>query len=233
MEAIVFLQAYDDRFNVIRSVAMQSDMKGRYGDVRDIILHTKNDEEIGISAKHRHASVKHSRLSKKIDFGKEWYGVSCSAAYWSAVNPVFQDLEERRLRKERWRDVPEKAVKYYVPVLSAFKKEVEKHAKVDTMIEYLIGKYDFYQIIKENGYVLLNSVNLHGTLLWGKKLPLPSMISSIMEKNNTTLILKANSGWEMSFRIHNARTIIEPSLKFDVQLIGVPKQLLSHRIKIA
>jgi len=36
-----------------------------------------------------------------------------------------------------------------------------------------------------------------------------------------------NNGWQLSFRIHNASTIVEPSLKFDVQLIGMPVTILS------
>ena len=31
-----------------------------------------------------------------------------------------------------------------------------------------------------------------------------------------------DNGWQFSFRIHNASTFVEPSLKFDIQLIGIP-----------
>ena len=31
-----------------------------------------------------------------------------------------------------------------------------------------------------------------------------------------------NNGWQLSFRIHNAKTDVEPSLKFDIQFIGMP-----------
>ena len=34
----------------------------------------------------------------------------------------------------------------------------------------------------------------------------------------------------MSFRIHNASSKVEPSLKFDINLIGQPQALYSHHI---
>jgi len=37
-----------------------------------------------------------------------------------------------------------------------------------------------------------------------------------------------DNGWTISLRIQNARTKVEPSLKFDVQLVGAPPLLYSH-----
>jgi len=34
-----------------------------------------------------------------------------------------------------------------------------------------------------------------------------------------------DNGWAISFRIHSASTIVEPSLKFDIQLVGQPANL--------
>lgn len=34
-----------------------------------------------------------------------------------------------------------------------------------------------------------------------------------------------DNGWQISFRIHNASSKVEPSLKFDVELIGQPTGL--------
>lgn len=49
---------------------IQSDSKGIKRDVRDILIIRCGIEwEIGLSVKHNHFSVKHSRLSRKIDFG--------------------------------------------------------------------------------------------------------------------------------------------------------------------
>ena len=40
-----------------------------------------------------------------------------------------------------------------------------------------------------------------------------------------------NNGWQLSFRIHNASTKVEPSLKFDVQFIGMPVSILNIECK--
>jgi len=50
---------------------LQKDSEGEIGDVRDIIL-IRNDIkwEIGLSVKHNHFAVKHSRLSQNLDFEK-------------------------------------------------------------------------------------------------------------------------------------------------------------------
>lgn len=34
-----------------------------------------------------------------------------------------------------------------------------------------------------------------------------------------------DNSWQISFRIHNASSRIEPSLKFDIQLIGIPQSV--------
>ena len=31
-----------------------------------------------------------------------------------------------------------------------------------------------------------------------------------------------DNGWQISFRIHSASSKVEPSLKFDIQLVGQP-----------
>ena len=76
----------------------QQDGAGREGDVRDIVI-KRNDIhwEIGLSIKHNHEAVKHSRLSHKLDFGNEWFGIPCGEEYWSAVNPIFDRLKNEKL----------------------------------------------------------------------------------------------------------------------------------------
>ncbi len=32
--------------------------------------------------------------------------------------------------------------------------------------------------------------------------------------------------WQFSFRLHNAKDLVEPSLKFDIQIVGVPTQIV-------
>ena len=59
------------------------------------------------------------------------------------------------------------------------------------------------------------------------KIKLPTRIIELAYKENskTTVVLTMDNGWAISFRIHNASTIVEPSLKFDIQLIGQPADL--------
>lgn len=79
--------------NDILELLIQTDAKGKKGDVRDILIIRHNIQwEIGLSLKHNHFAVKHSRLSRRLDFGKEWYGIPCSQDYWNGVKPIFDYL---------------------------------------------------------------------------------------------------------------------------------------------
>ena len=121
-EVVVFLRAHDPRLVDTERVVMQSDMMGAQGDVRDLLIETPN-AVIGISAKHRHTALKHSRLSDTNDFGKKWYDNPCSQRYWDAVAPVFAELRKRR--GELWRELPDKFkfTDVYQPILDAFIQE--------------------------------------------------------------------------------------------------------------
>ena len=86
-------------------LAIQSDSKGIIGDVRDIVISYQNKYdtnnviwEIGFSLKHNHFAVKHSRLSPKIDFGKEWFNIPCSDNYWKEIKPIFDFTNEHKIK---------------------------------------------------------------------------------------------------------------------------------------
>ena len=36
-----------------------------------------------------------------------------------------------------------------------------------------------------------------------------------------------DEGWQFTFRIHNASTLVEPSLKFDIQIVGMPTAIIT------
>ena len=62
---------------------IQTDNEGKDGDVRDIVISRKDAQwEIGLSLKHNHFAVKHSRLAKSLDFGEKWFNIPCSDKYW-------------------------------------------------------------------------------------------------------------------------------------------------------
>ena len=227
---------------------IQSDEHGERGDVRDVLIIRRGIEwEIGLSVKHNHFAVKHSRLSKKIDFGKKWYGIACSNQYWLDIKPIFDYLDEEKKKGTKWRDLLSKEDGVYVPLLNAFKEELERQNLLFNkeiprlMVEYLLGEFDFYKVIGIDNKEItrIQSFNLRGTLnKQGKhhkrniELPLSSLPTRIVSLDykpgsKNTLELYLDGGWQFSFRIHNASTKVEPSLKFDIQIIGMPVTIIS------
>jgi HaeIII restriction endonuclease len=240
-EIAAFLSAHDNRLaDTGCSVYLQSDQAGQQGDVRDVIVHNETlNDDIGISAKNRHWAVKHSRLSEQIDFGFDWFGIHCSDEYLHAVTLIFRELRTRQRRGELWRNIPDKQQRYYVPILELFQTEMNRLFQSNPssvargLLKYLLGKYDYYKVIKENGNVAIKSFNIDGTLRWGSRMPLPTRIIEISPKPNTktTLIMIFDKGWQLSFRIHNASTRVEPSLKFDINIVGLPERVASQSIR--
>ena len=236
----------DDIDGVIE-LKIQPDNKGIEGDVRDILIIKKSIRwEIGLSLKHNHFAVKHSRLSKSLDFGKNWYGIECSDKYWKNIKPIFDFLTSEQKNNKKWKDINEKEDSIYFPLLNAFKDEILKQSKLykrlpKLLVQYLLGIFDFYKIISIDikRTTRIQPINLNGTLnKQGKnkkssiKLPitmLPSRIISFDYKENSknTLELYLDRGWQFNFRIHNASTNVEPSLKFDIQIIGMPTTIIS------
>lgn len=228
--------------NDILSLFLQSDANGEMADVRDIIIERKDITwEIGLSLKHNHMAVKHSRLAKSLDFGEKWYGVKCSKTYWNEIKPVFEFLEIEKSKGTYFRDLVSKEEQVYIPVLNAFKKEIEsqvnRHKTIPRkLVEYLLSKYDFYKVISVDSQRLttIQSFNMYGTLNKPSKTTKPSLIVPSVDlpkkllhigfkpKSKTTIVMCFDNGWQFTFRIHNAKDIIEPSLKFDVQIAGMP-----------
>lgn len=227
---------------------IQADEKGKEGDVRDVLIIRRNIKwEIGLSVKHNHFAVKHSRLSKGLDFGEKWYGIKCSEEYWNDVKPIFDYLEQEKSKESKWKDLPNKEDDVYYPLLMAFKGELDRQNKLygkdipKLMVEYLLGEFDFYKVIGIDSKKItqVQSYNLRGTLnkegvkrKRSMKLPiasLPTRIVSLEFKpgSKNTLELYLDRGWQFSFRIHNASSKVETSLKFDIQIIGMPTTIIS------
>ncbi len=231
----------------VLTLALQSDERGQAGDVRDVLCMRINENwEIGLSCKHNHAAVKHSRLAMNLDFGRKWVQVPCSLEYFTAVNPVFRMLERMRDEGRKcghrafWRNLADKENTVYKPILDAFIEEVRRIDNVldgklaPRLVHYLLGENDFYKIIANDSErsTRIEAYNLKGTLgqsakgvksLYGKsQLKLPSRIIEIRYKDGSinTVELTCDKGWQFSLRIHNASSEIEPSLKFDVQLVS-------------
>lgn len=224
-------------------LAIQPDKQGEKGDVRDVLcIRNEKGWNIGLSCKHDHEAVKHSRLSKTIDFGKDWLGVSVSEEYRKEINPLFDDLEELKKLKANWEDVEKKEERFYKTLLTAFLKEMrriyEKEPKevAENLLRYLLGRYDFYKIIAhtKDKTTEVKPFNIYGSLGLSTKdkkpqykltlLKLPTQILSMDFKKDSmnTVLIHCDNGWALSLRIHSAKKTVEPSLKFDIQLVGVP-----------
>ena len=77
------------------TVSIQSDdVATKLGDVRDVLIIRRDIKwEIGISVKHNHEALKHSRLSTKLDFGNSWYGIPSSKQYFDEISLIFAELQ--------------------------------------------------------------------------------------------------------------------------------------------
>jgi len=231
------------------SISIQSDKIGMTGDIRDILIVRSDEWEIGFSAKNENNAVKHSRLSDRIDFGYKWMGVNCSSEYMDAVKVIFGKVRKLVIESKTrnhdllWREIPTKIDEFYIPLLTAFEKELCRLIQNNpnapaALLEYLIGTNDFYKIMKYKEIVTIQGYNLHSTLnmpsgnkkslIRISRLQFPTKIISVNRDGNNKTIVVFDKGWQISFRIHNATSKAEPSLKFDVRLEGMPPSLYSH-----
>ncbi len=162
------------------------------------------------------------------------------------MNPVFDRLRTIKEKKIAWHDMCDKEDTVYYPIVDAFIKEMNRAYSIDTtitakLISYLLGIRDFYKVvaIDKKQITEFQSFNLRGELnrdgkrtkatLFIPKADLPTEIISLRFKPDpkSTAELYFNNGWSLSFRIHNASTTVEPSLKFDIQFLGVPTNIIT------
>ncbi|GAA8812426.1 hypothetical protein BTM175_14100 [Helicobacter pylori] len=225
------------------TLSLQKDKLGEIGDVRDILIYFDRFC-IGLSIKHNHDAIKHSRLSKNLDFGGKWLGVGVSQNYKDTIKPLFERLENAKKEGMLWRDFPNKEQEIYAPLLQAFRKEVlridenKKNKVPQKMVEYLLGKYDFYKaiLLEREQKTKLEAYHFHNTLNRSmknkpkriiplSKLPTRMIYFDFKPKSFNTLELVLDEEWSFSLRIHNASSRVEPSLKFDIKLLSKPESV--------
>ena len=234
------------------ALVIQTDAQGIAGDVRDVVcIRGASGWEIGISCKHNHHAVKHSRLSATIDFGAEWLGIPCSRDYFRTVVPIFNELRDMRAEAVAngsplplWNDIPDKAERYYMPILNAFLAEMRQLANSNPavpsrLIEYMLGRYDFYKVITDDRRetTRVEAINIAGTLnrpanghrsivdVARLRLPTRFYHMGMVPGSDNKVEIVCDEGWTLTMRIHNASSKIEPSLKFDVQLVSLPSSI--------
>lgn len=113
------------------------------------------------------------------------------------------------------------------------------------MVEYLLGQFDFYKIIGIDNKKItqIQPFNLRGTLNQASKKSKPYLVIPVSELptrivnigfrpgSNNTVELYLDGGWQFGFRIHNAASNVETSLKFDIQIIGMPATIIAINCK--
>lgn len=163
---------------------------------------------------------------------------------------MFEYIEECVSKGLKWDDLGSaKREKVYVPLLQAFRREVlslaDKNDSVPArLVQYLIGNHPFYKIIKDDVHhlVVVKAFNINGGLnkavngvkarYTTPRVNLPTRIVEfeMKEDSDTTLNMILDGGWEISFRLHNASTMVERSLKFDIKLLGNPPVLFTQHL---
>lgn len=245
-------QLIDGEGTIVLEIEPDSIAVGVDGDVRDVLFvrsSTKNGEwEIGISCKHNHEALKHPRITEGKDFGWDWIGIHCSREFIDEITPITDSLISYGKCNTLWRDIKNKHDSYYVPILKAYLKEIEKlcneHKNIPAkLLSYFFGANDFYKVImKESAKTTtIEGFNMHGTLNRsnGKvkaviKVPIIKMPTRLLNaefkktgktltESKTTIILTFDGGWAVSMRLHNKDDIAKPtSLAWDINLIGLP-----------
>jgi hypothetical protein len=224
-----------------RQIRLAGDSEGKVGDVRDVLV-TAGEVLFGVSCKSNHDAYKHSRLSSSIDWVERW-GIStsgCSEDYWSAINPVFADLlriKEESGGKALFRELPDLHGQVYAPILDAFEKELKSLFSIEgeveqnatALVKYVVGKEDFYKAVSREKEVDILTFNFNGSLA-GARTKAPSKVLSVdrAEGSSHSINVRFDRGYVFNFRIHNASSRVEPSLKFDIQAVGLPANEIRH-----
>lgn len=162
------------------TISVSSDSSGVGGDVRDIIfLKGETGWEVGVSCKHNHHALKHSRLSQRIDFGQKWLGIPVSSTYFENIRPIFDYLSNLRdstkdlpkSEQAKWSDIVNKEEIVYRPVLESFRNEllnlvIKNEGVPQRLIEYLLGNKDFYKVIAKDNErkTIIQAFNISGDL---------------------------------------------------------------------
>lgn len=230
------------------SIGLNSDTNGQSGDVRDVVVRLGNTT-IGVSCKTNHDAFKHSRLSASIDFIKKW-GIDprgCSAEYWGAVRPIFKELQEIRATSNKtalWSNLDQVPSRFYWPLLDAFERELLRLTGQGTnsapeatsnLVRYIIGNKDFYKVIdrSKDRKVEVLAFNLNGTLS-SPRMKIPDHVVGVDRLNGGqySKTVRFSRGFTFNFRIHNASSRVEPSLKFDITAVSLPPtEVYTNHIK--
>ena len=229
--------------NPIR-IKLNQSRAGQDGDVRDIIFEKpESNWQIGISSKHNHDAVKHSRLSSRIDFGMKWMNVPTPQSYFTNLAPLWDSLQNMKNQKLLWSEVPHKEDMYervigeFVAALNLLAENKSNYRLAENFLKYLLGRHDFYKLIVNTTErtTSLQVMNLHGTLqaanqygvtsLTTVSVPIPRDFILIKQETYNRLTVILDKYWTIGMRIHSASSRVENSFKLDIRLDGIPANL--------
>lgn len=161
-----------------------------------------------------------------------------------------------RANKKAWNSLDIEKQKTYIlssnatlETLQAFISEIE-HANdiepsfIKRMFSYLVGVRDYYKIISRDDarLTLIETFNLNSTLNKSAKnkraevvapqliLPTELVAIKLRKDSKTTVDIYMDGGWQFSFRLHNASSKVEPSLKFDINFQALPPEVRTFKL---
>jgi hypothetical protein len=220
----------------LNEIWIAADARGQKGDVRDVVIETSQGQ-MGISCKNNHEAFKHSRLSGTINFVKKWGldPAGCSEEYWARIRPIFNELKVIRRESNGealFRDLDDVPGRFYQPVLSAFSDELKRVSISGpspsgsvplNLVTYVVGRQDFYKVIRESASVVVQGFNFNGSLSTSRTRG-PSHLIGIdrLDGSDDSITVRLNRGFTFNFRIHSAKSSVEPSLKFDITAVSLP-----------
>lgn len=229
---------------LLLAIATDAVAIGIDGDVRDVLFVRSDDQKwaVGISCKHNHEGLRHPRITEGKDFGSDWIGVHCSREFIDEITPITNSLIQNKENGTLWSQINQKWDRYYVPILAAYLKEIQRMCNEDPtvpekLLSYFFGANDFYKVIMKSGSrtTTVEGFNMHGTLnaACGKtkamtKVPVIKMPTRLLDATfkpgtKTTIILTFDGGWSISMRLHNKDKVAKPtSLAWEVYLEGLP-----------
>jgi hypothetical protein len=158
---------------------------------------------------------------------------------------LFSELAALRKQSSgqmKWSDLSEYQARFYLPVLEAWRAELLRVAGGDgdesklaatALCQYIIGRIDFWKVVSRPDQVKLYAFNMKDSLGTNKTI-LPNRILGIDDYDGSkySMTVRMNEGYQFNFRLHNASSKVEASLKFDVQSEGLPSHIHQHDILI-
>ena len=218
---------------------------GSQGDVRDVLCARGDGWEIGLSCKHNHEALKHPRITRDKDFGRDWMGIPCSVEYMQEITPTINKLAMHGGDRRLWRDIPDAWDEFYIPILQAYRDELLRICRrvpeaPTRLLSYFFGSRDFYKVIMmaRTRTTKIEAFNMHGSLSLpsGRRKPVSRipvtrfpgrlLLAEIRPGTKTTLDLTFDGGWAISMRLHNKDSVCSPtSLAWDVNLQGLPPSM--------